>query len=215
MFRGKGAAPARRRLVAAQAVPGTGLTALAPVQSRGGLWLLWLIRIHDDLIQVLLLVVELVQWFRRFGVHRGTRERAAHVARLAGRQPIVKVSLRHLHSRHCPRCHAVKKGAGHHRHHRHSRGAGTHGRGGKAKSSVSHQGFHGVGEFLDPCAQGIELIMRLSIQLVLLLHAPQHVVLDEARRRLAVVHPAAQRRDELRRLDGAGAIHIDHLEELL
>ena len=29
--------------------------------------------------------------------------------------------------------------------------------------------------------------------------APQHVVLDEARRRLAVVHPAAQRRDELRR----------------
>jgi hypothetical protein len=35
--------------------------------------------------------------------------------------------------------------------------------------------------------------------------APQHVVLDEARRRLAVVHPAAQRRDELRRLDGAGA----------
>ena len=37
--------------------------------------------------------LELVQWFRRFGVHRGTRERAAHVARLAGRQPIVKVSL--------------------------------------------------------------------------------------------------------------------------
>ena len=35
--------------------------------------------------------------------------------------------------------------------------------------------------------------------------APQHVVLDEARRRLALVHPARERRDELRRLDGAGA----------
>ena len=35
--------------------------------------------------------------------------------------------------------------------------------------------------------------------------APQHVVLNEARGRLAVVHPAAQGRDELRRLDGARA----------
>ena len=34
--------------------------------------------------------------------------------------------------------------------------------------------------------------------------APQHVVLDEARRRLAVVHPAAQRRDELRRRRSLG-----------
>ena len=39
--------------------------------------------------------------------------------------------------------------------------------------------------------------------------------LDEAWGRLALVDPAAERRDELCGLDGPAAVRVDHLEELL
>mmetsp|Transcript_4299 Transcript_4299/g.10329 ORF Transcript_4299/g.10329 Transcript_4299/m.10329 type:complete len:241 (+) Transcript_4299:230-952(+) len=63
--------------------------------------------------------------------------------------------------------------------------------------------------------EGIEVELRLPVHLFLLLHGPQHVVLDESRRGLRVVNPAAQWGDELLGLNGPRSVHIDHLEELL
>mmetsp|Transcript_19393 Transcript_19393/g.40108 ORF Transcript_19393/g.40108 Transcript_19393/m.40108 type:complete len:261 (+) Transcript_19393:337-1119(+) len=60
-----------------------------------------------------------------------------------------------------------------------------------------------------------EMLMRILEQLFLLGQGPHQIVLDKSRCSLGIVHPAAQRDHKLVGLDGARAVEVDHVEELL